>query len=84
MESTTAALLDFDQALQAFRTRVVPLLEIGAAQTWDGCQFKAREARFCLGMAGSILANAHQSTGSPVQRSLSFQNGHWGQVLPVG
>ena len=33
MESNTAALLDFDQALQAFRTSVVPLLEIGEAQT---------------------------------------------------
>lgn len=59
MESTTAALLDFDQALQAFRTRVVPLLEIGAAQTWDGCQFKAREAQIvwaALVLAGQCIA----------------------------
>jgi len=59
VESNTAALLDFDQALQAFRVRVVPLLEIGAAQTWDGGQFKAREAQIvwaALVLAGQCIA----------------------------
>jgi hypothetical protein len=59
VESTTAALLDFDQALQSFRTSVVPLLEIGEAQTWDGSKFKAREAQIvwaALVLAGQCIA----------------------------
>ena len=45
MDPNTAAWLDFDQALQAFRASVVPLLEVGDAQTWDGRTFKAREGQ---------------------------------------
>ena len=59
MESNTAALLDFDQALQAFRTRVAPLLEIGDAQTWEGSKFKAHETQIvwaALVLAGQCIA----------------------------
>ena len=59
MESNTAALLDFDQALQAFRTSVAPLLEIGDAQMWDGSKFKTREAQIvwaALVLAGQCIA----------------------------
>jgi hypothetical protein len=59
MESNTAALLDFDQALQAFRTSVTPLLEIGDAQMWDGSKFKTREAQIvwaALVLAGQCIA----------------------------
>ena len=59
MEANTAALLDFDQALQAFRSSVVPLLEVGEAQTWDGCTFKAREGQIvwaALVLAGQCTA----------------------------
>jgi hypothetical protein len=45
VESNTVALLDFDQALQAFQTSVAPLLEVGDAQTWDDRKFKAREVQ---------------------------------------
>ena len=59
MEPNTAALLDFDQALQAFRTSVAPLLEIGDAQTWEGSKFKARETQIvwaALVLAGQCIA----------------------------
>jgi hypothetical protein len=59
MESNTAALLDFDQAFDTFRASVVPLLEIGDAQMWDGSKFKTREAQIvwaALVLAGQCIA----------------------------
>ena len=77
MESNTAALLDFDQALQAFRTSVAPLLEIGDAQTWDGRKFKAREAQIvwaALVLAGQcIVLLLHRLTCSPEAQATATQ-----------
>lgn len=59
MESNTAALLDLDQALQAFRASVVPLLDVGEVNAWDGRQFKAREGHIvwaALVLAGQCIA----------------------------
>jgi hypothetical protein len=97
MESNTAALLDFDQALQAFRTSVVPLLEIGDTQAWDGRTLKAREAQIvwaalvlagqCIALLLHRLANSVEAHAMAIQRTQRMRHdgsqGHGQRTVTV-